>query len=64
MLASTFFLGLILVVTLFIIRKQLKSALSAKKLENCRKRKKRLLEKNGKTNKEVTKINFKFLNQL
>ena len=73
MLASTaFFLGLllggfILVVVLIYNKKTTKECpLSVKKLENGRKRKrkKKLLKKSGKTNKQVTKINFKFLNQL
>ena len=69
MLASTaFFLGLllggfILVVVLIYNKKTTKECpLSVKKLENGRKKK--LLKKSGKTNKQVTKINFKFLNQL
>ena len=70
MLVSTaFFLGLLLgvillVVTLLYDKRTTTECPVCKQAKELQKKEEEALKKSGKTNKQVTKINFKFLNQL
>ena len=70
MLVSTaFFLGLLLggillVVTLLYDKRTTTECPVCKQAKELQEKEEEALKKSGKTNKQVTKINFKFLNQL